>query len=117
MTEFRIDISKKGKAKGGEVRIQGEMTVINACQARDALIEAFSAERICVDVQDITAIDLTGLQLLCAAHRAALAGSKTLEVSGVENEAFIAAAEAAGMLRHVGCKRDEKNTCIWVGGN
>ena len=118
MAEFMVKVSKKaGKGKDREVQISGEMTVINACQARDALVDVFSAEeRIRIDVHDITAIDLTGLQLLCAAHRAALAGSKTLVVTGGSNEQFVTAARAAGLLRHVGCKRDEKKTCIWVGG-
>lgn len=118
MAEFAVKVSKKaGKGKDREVRISGEMTVINASQARDALLNVITAEeRICIDVNEVTAIDLMGLQLLCAAHRAALAGSKSLVVSGCNNEQFLAAAGAAGLLRHVGCKRDEKKTCIWVGG-
>lgn len=118
MAEFLVKVSKKsGKGKDREVQISGEMTVINACRARDALLDVFSVEdKIRIDVHDITAIDLTGLQLLCAAHRAALAGSKSLVVTGGDNARFMTVARSAGLLRHVGCKRDEKKTCIWVGG-
>lgn len=119
MAEFTVKKSKKTeKAQGRTISISGEMTILHACQARDALLDVFTSEEcIRIDVKGITSIDLAGMQLLCAAHRAALSANKTLVVDRTGNPVFTAATETAGFLRHVGCSQDNKNSCIWLGGN
>jgi hypothetical protein len=93
------------------------MTIMYAGQAREALSAVIPGTgNVCVDIKGVTEIDLSGLQLLCAAHRTAVSANVTMRLDSDGNETFLASARAAGFLTHVGCPRDREKTCIWVGG-
>ncbi|RNC71022.1 MAG: STAS domain-containing protein [Desulfuromonadales bacterium] len=97
--------------------LEGELTIPFAGEFRDALLDALDvAGRIVVNVEKVCTVDLTGLQLLCSAHRTAAAREKVFGLEGVANPAFAEAVNLAGFCRHVGCVRDAAKTCIWMGG-
>ena len=97
--------------------VKGEMTIQNASEIRSALLEAFAdVEVLSLDMAEVTEIDLTGLQLLCAAHRTATTDKKSFCISGTDNETVKSMIRDAGFDRHTGCVHDIDKTCIWVEG-
>jgi anti-anti-sigma regulatory factor len=99
------------------VVVSGDMTIQNAGEIRNLLLEAFSGgEGVCLEMDKVTGVDLAGLQLLCAAHRSAMTDKKHFSVSGMDIEALKSVVRDAGFPRHSGCVRDTGKTCIWAGG-
>ena len=115
MADFSLK-QKKGK-DGLVLKVSGSLTIQHAAAMREAILEAFAkAESVTVDLESLEKIDLTGLQLLCAAHRTSIGQRKQLTVLGVTSDQVIDAAQLAGFFRHVGCSLDVERTCIWIGG-
>lgn len=112
---------ERREEEGGEtlvLAVRGELTIPFAGEFREALVNAFDrAARVVVDVAGVSAVDITGLQLLCSAHRSSYARNKALRLAGEEAGAFADAVGLAGFERHVGCDRDAGKSCIWTGGH
>ena len=99
------------------VAISGPMTIERICELRSALLEAFEIGReVQLSLAGVTKVDLTGLQLLCSAHRTALAGELGFSITGGDGGPILPVAEAAGMLRHIGCAEDTGGGCVWKRG-
>lgn len=99
------------------VRISGDMTIPNASELRERLLEAFrQADCVTLDLNGVTGIDVSGLQLLCSAHRSSVVLNKAFTIVGREQPAVRDVASAAGQLRSSGCAQDVCHTCIWTGG-
>ena len=99
------------------LKVNGKATISEAFALREALLQALQgAGELLVDLRALEAIDLTGLQLLCAAHQSAEKAGKRLEVMDEGNEGFRRVVADAGFQRHVGCACDITSSCIWVGG-
>ena len=99
------------------VKIEGEMTVPFASEIRTNLIAAFEESKaIKVDLSAVTEIDVSGLQILCSAHRSSIQLNKQYSIVGREIERIWAAADSSGQLRQKGCAPDLCGTCIWTGG-
>ncbi len=97
--------------------VRGDLTIPFAGEFRLALIEAFNAaEMVVVNLEEVGSIDVTGLQLLCSAHREAYARRKSFGVEGLVNPVLSEVVELAGFRRHVGCSADTGKTCVWIGG-
>jgi anti-anti-sigma factor len=99
------------------VKVSGDLGIQHAAAFREALLRSLEAPgELQVDLSGITGIDLTGLQLLCAAHQSAGQAGKCLQITDGDNAVFRTAAAAAGFVRHVGCARENSSSCIWVRG-
>lgn len=99
------------------VSISGSMTVHHAGELKTALLSVLSSdEQICLDLQNVTEVDLTGLQLICATHRSSVQLNKRFCVNSGDNDIVKTASIEAGFQRHVGCAQDKDKTCLWVGG-
>jgi anti-anti-sigma factor len=118
MSDFSIQQMNQADAPGTKiVAVSGEMTIQNAGEIRNLLLEAFSGgEGVCLEMDKVTGIDLAGLQLLCAAHRTSMTEKKHFRVSGTDSEAVKSVVRDAGFPRHIGCVQDICKTCIWTGG-
>ncbi len=74
---IHIESKKKGH---GRVRIEGEMTIYNAVELKDALIKALAKfQYLEVDLAEVTEIDTSGLQLLLLLKRESVGIRKTLQ--------------------------------------
>jgi anti-anti-sigma regulatory factor len=99
------------------LKVRGNASISEAFALREALLEALQGGgELLVDLRALEAIDLTGLQLLCAAHRSAEQAGTKFEVIDEGNEVFRRVVADAGFQRHVGCACDTTSSCIWVGG-
>lgn len=107
-------IQKKGLTR---IILDGELTINNVAGLKDGLLEAlWGGDRIEIDLQGVTAIDLAGLQILCSMHRSALEQGKVLSLSNTEVPALQQARCAAGFFLIHNCRIDTPSNCLWVGG-
>lgn len=118
MDEITLERSRAPEAQGRQtLKVSGRVTIAQALGFQEELLGALAeADELQLDLSGVTAMDLSGLQLLCAAHLSAETAGKTLRISDGANEIFRGVAAAAGFLRHVGCARDTTCSCIWQGG-
>ena len=115
MAEFSV--KQKKTKEGVQLIVSGDLTIEHAAEMRQTLLDAFDkGSPVIVDLSAVEAIDVSGLQLFCAAHRTSLGHEKRLVVKGALQPAVQRSAECAGYFRHVGCSQDVTKTCVWVGG-
>jgi len=101
------------RSEGTEViHIGGELTISYAGQLREIFLQALSESKmIKLNLEQVTEVDLSCLQLLCSAHRTAVSIGKNFIRSGECPESLKSAAERAGFLRNKGCVEG----CFWGG--
>ncbi len=115
LTIVREEIAEQGDPL--VLRVSGELTIPFAVEFKAELLAAFdAAATVVVNVEEVGSIDVTGLQLLCSAHREACARRKSFGVEGLANPVLSEMVELAGFRRHVGCSADTGKTCVWIGG-
>jgi anti-anti-sigma regulatory factor len=96
------------------IELQGDLTVSNASQMRNILLQAFNgSDTLVISFGDISEIDLTCLQLLCSAHRMSIKLRKKLLFASDLPDVFRLAVADCGFKRHVGCVMDKQQSCIW----
>jgi anti-anti-sigma regulatory factor len=111
-----IDFIEGMDGKEGVLRLGGDITVQQAEELKETLIRGLgSVDKVYVDSSKSSDIDLTCLQLLCAAHRSATRMGKSFQLAEPVPGRFMRLAESAGFARHTGCRLDITKTCIWVG--
>jgi ABC-type transporter Mla MlaB component len=99
------------------LKLAGNMTIGQAADLKDVLMAALeTASELRLDLTGVTEIDLTGLQLLDAAHRSSQARGKRFSIEHGGNRTLLDTIAAAGFQRRSGCASDTSGTCIWVGG-
>jgi anti-anti-sigma regulatory factor len=70
------------------------------------------AGEIRIDLSGVGEVDVTCLQLLCAAHHAATVEGRRFSLSG-SGPGVCSTIERLGFLRHVGCSSDSGGSCLW----
>ena len=90
------------------MKLSPSLTLANAGEVKEALQAALAgAGKITVEAAAVTEVDLAGLQLICATHRAASRAGRELEIvagaGGAPCAALTAAIGALGFGRDVGC--------------
>lgn len=118
MADFSIQQKNRADTTGiKSVVVNGEMTVQHAGEIRDVLMEGFSdGAGLCLELGNVSEIDIAGLQLLCAAHKTAMTNNKYFSVGGIDCAAIRSVIRDAGFPRHTGCAQDIDKTCIWTEG-
>jgi len=93
------------------VKLPTELTLSYVAETRAAFCKALqSHEPIEIDGQDVTEVDVAGLQLLCSLHRGALSqGTAIVFTGGQRGNCIQQARTTAGFARHVGCVPG----CLW----
>jgi anti-anti-sigma factor len=110
---LKIDIKEDGQQ--GVVKLEGEITIQSAGEFRDAMIKALEGyEKVYVNVEGVTEVDVSCFQILCSAHRTAVKNNKLLECSGSLPEGFRKTAQEAGYIRNSGCAFDCAKICMWA---
>ncbi|BBO68965.1 sulfate transporter [Desulfosarcina alkanivorans] len=100
----------------GELTLTGELTIVQAKELRLALIHSLEqSDTVAINVDHVTDVDLSCLQLLCAVHRSALGSNKQITFNPSDSDVFRKVVQAAGYARHVGCVRSPDKNCFWTG--
>jgi anti-anti-sigma regulatory factor len=117
MDELNITLDEAAGDTGGVVvNVGGALMIQNVGQLKTLLLQLLAGrEAICLNLCDLSKIDLAGLQLLCAVHRSSI--NKNIRLSFTCGDVVRAASEEAGFQRHIGCNQDKEKTCFWVGGD
>ncbi|MFZ5452541.1 MAG: STAS domain-containing protein [Thermodesulfobacteriota bacterium] len=99
------------------LKFTGDLTIDNAQELHKALAAALdSAAAISVSFEEVTTVDLSFVQLLCAAHRSAVRADKILKLADPRPEVLKEAVRETGFVRERGCVLDVQNSCIWKEG-
>jgi anti-anti-sigma regulatory factor len=97
------------------MKFDGGLTVVHAAEIRKALLKALkAADGVVIDAGNVTNVDISGLQLLCSAHRMAAESGKRISYTGKLPGAFQKAAEEAGYERPAGCRFACEKNCFWM---
>lgn len=115
MAEMQISVHQSPDSRAFEVQIQGSATIENAQPLKSELLRVLTAEdsdTIVVNCIGAEAVDLTCLQILCAAHRLAIKTSKSFSLSG-RSETFVRVAAQAGFVCCRGCCPEGHDSCLW----
>jgi anti-anti-sigma factor len=97
------------------VRVEGDLTVQQASELKACLLEALNRARLVrIDLSGVEDMDLTCLQLLCSAHKTALATEKKLVLENDGRERFGPLFSSAGFPRSKGCAMDVDTSCLWM---
>jgi len=79
---MRSRAGNKGETPS-EIALQGALLVERAEELKEKVSRALeSSSRVTIDLRGATDMDLSFLQLLCSAHKAAMEGGKALRLSG-----------------------------------
>jgi anti-anti-sigma regulatory factor len=105
-----IIIEKRGDAK--VLHLSGELVIQYSDCLRSGIIESLSdTDRVEIDLSAVTDVDISCLQLFCAAYKTSIQLNKLLLFDGVCSNVFKQAVKNAGYFRHTGCTGNEK--CLW----
>lgn len=100
------------------LKLEGDVNVSRAAELKDALLKSLEkAESIEINLNDVTAIDLSCLQLLCSAHRTAVKEGKTLIIKDQDLPLYVEARKNAGFMYSKPCRLVTSKDCLWVGGD
>lgn len=107
-----IDLSIDEKESLGTLVISGSITIQNAQDLHQALMDATAkANRLVLNLEGVDRMDLAALQLLCSAHRGIVDKGKTLTLAGNLSETVKQTITESGF---VGCVKNDKNS-LWTG--
>lgn len=103
----------------GTLLIEGDMTINHISTLKDSLIEAFeSADQVVVDVSETNAVDVAGVQLLCACHRFSSGRGKKMCLRVGGNGEFLQFLDEVGFTQDFICDHDDNNDrCLWASNN
>ncbi len=101
----------------GEVLIDGVLKIENAAEIRMKLADLIEKEdQVLLTIGKASEADLSFFQLVCSAHRTAVAMNKSFVVGPRRPAAFIRFSEEAGIKREKGCVFNVCGDCAWVLG-
>ena len=111
MTNWSFDAENDA----GTLLVEGDMTINHIGDLKKRLVEAFdSAERETVDVSSATAVDVAGIQLLCACHRFSSGRGKKMCLRLGENAKFAQFLDEVGFTKDFICNHGDANECLWT---
>ena len=99
--------------KSGTLSFDSDMTIAHVAEIKKRLVEALNdAEQVVVDVSAATAIDVAGIQLLCACHRYSCQNGKQMCVELGDNEMFASFLDEVGFSRSFVCTHGSDDNCL-----
>jgi anti-anti-sigma regulatory factor len=98
----------------GKLAVEQGVTISQVCQLKAELLLGLNeAHRVVFDMKAANAVDLAGLQLLCSAHRFAVAHGKELLLTGAGDRTH-ELVRAAGFIRGSLCNIGKDVPCFWA---
>jgi len=96
------------------LHVRGEATIQNASEAFEALKTCYATgRRLVLDLQEVSATDVSFLQLICSLHRSCVRSGRDLGLAPQVSESFAKTMVSAGYLRLKGCKFAGSAPCLW----
>jgi anti-anti-sigma factor len=99
------------------LKLEGSWTIHRAHELKEFLMDALKGkDHVIVDLEGVSEVDLSFLQLLCSAHRSFLRRKRQFALHDNKPEAVKEVVKDAGYLRTLGCRSDQCRSCLWIGG-
>ena len=97
------------------LNLEGDLTIMHAAELKKILQKAVDNSQ-CVELnlENVTNVDLSCLQLFCSAHRTSLKLNRTISIHSNPPEVLKEAARDAGFQLNKGCKHDSDDSCLWI---
>lgn len=109
-----MKISQDSDNRQTTLTFAGLLDIHSANMAHLALAEAIrNYAHVAVQVMEVEALDLSFLQLICAAHRTATFQKKRFTLTVEDMDYFKALLVRCGLDRDCGCQTDPLEPCIW----
>jgi anti-anti-sigma regulatory factor len=114
--EFGMNYEIEHAGQAGLLKLRGRCTIEQANELQELLLRKIEESgHVSLNLEQVSEIDLTFLQLLCSAHGTSLKLDKRFGLKGPLPEVFIRAVREAGYCRQMGCSRDINGSCLWKG--
>ena len=111
MLDFKVEQSEGRKT----LTINGDLTIQNATALQGILMSSMEgSDSLVIHLQNVTDIDLSCLQLFCAAYKTAEASDTCISFSGSCPDIFQKAAQETGFVYLPGCGADCEKSCLWA---
>ena len=110
MTNWKFDTDDNS----GVLSVDGDMTIAHVAELKERLVEAFNdAETVTIDVSGSTALDVAGVQLLCACHSFSNKVGKSMQLVLGDNQVFATFLDEVGFSRSFVCNKGGEDDCLW----
>ena len=112
--EHSLTVNKTEIGLEGLLLFDGDMTMVEAQENAQTLLGAIlEVTTLNVDLQNVGAVDISLIQLLCSAHRECFLSGKTIHIVTGDNESIRQLVERAGYCKQLGCLSGAKESCLW----
>jgi anti-anti-sigma regulatory factor len=107
-------LSKEAAEKQTAFEVQRTCTIEEAGRIRALLMEQLAEKNgLVLNLSNVDEVDLSFLQLLCAAHKSASNAGKTFALEGALSEPLIRKAQEAGFACRKECGPHLNGDCPW----
>ncbi len=94
--------------------LSGDLTVLHAHEIKKQIEDTLNISNgLILDLSDAKDIDITFLQILCAAHKSAVNNNKSIEIDKDSFRLIEKSLYRTGFIRQMGCLRENKNDCLF----
>lgn len=110
-----IHLAVQNSGTLGVLTLEGSLSGPQAVELRTHLARGFDrVDRLIVNCEQITSIDMTCLKLLCTAYRVSHVLKKDFALAGNRTALFRRAAGAAELAHCSGAGQECKTGCLWT---
>lgn len=107
---MELKVRRKGKTR--VLKVHGSLTIEDADVLKRSLESCIDkAEEVFFDINETEDVDLTCLELMCAAHKTAEKSKKKILINGSPSDNLWNSIEDAGYFSRTACEWGER--CIW----
>lgn len=101
--------------RSAQLQVGEALTIGQAQELHEALLSVLSrCEELEIAVGGVAEVDITGLQNLCAAHRAGVARGIGVRLSGLKQGLWPKLLKESGFARHEACAHSNaRDNCLW----
>jgi anti-anti-sigma regulatory factor len=111
-----MDVEITRSAERNVLKLKGSWTIERASELKRVLLEMLnSCEHMSIDLEELTDLDLSTMQLFCSAHRTSLRDGKQLALHEGKSQSVKQIVREAGFVRTLGCHKDPNKKCLWIG--
>ena len=111
----KTPVATQKKVEAGALVFSGDLTLPTATEVKKNVMKVLASSTVVqVSFKEVSDVDLSFVQIICAAHRSAVTDGKKIEFPVKWPEAFINLTKESGLDGHVGCSNDDHILCPWL---
>ncbi len=116
--DHSLKLTKTEAGKEGYLSLVGNLTMAEVQETQKVLLEAIEqVDTLYLDLKEIESVDVSFVQLLCAAHRECFLSEKDIFLQGGVSDIMEKLLASAGYSKQCGCYSAAKKSCLWSSCN